>query len=83
MAKNTYKKGTSPAQDKNKKRKKKSKGLRILARVLIVILVIAALAASVIAGAVSYTHLDVYKRQRINQSVAPTNFIMLISLRRV
>lgn len=52
MAKNTYKKGTSPAQDKNKKRKKKSKGLRILARVLIVILVIAALAASVIAGAV-------------------------------
>jgi penicillin-binding protein 1A len=52
LAKNTYKKGTSPAQDKNKKRKKKSKGLRILARVLIVILVIAALAASVIAGAV-------------------------------
>ena len=52
MAKNTYKKGTSPAQDKNKKRKKKSKGLRLLARVLIVILVIAALAASVIAGAV-------------------------------
>ena len=52
MAKNTYKKGTSPAQDKNKKRKKKSKGLRILARVLIVILVIAVLAASVIAGAV-------------------------------
>ena len=52
MAKNTYKKGTSPAQDKNKKRKKKSKGLKILARILIVILVIAALAASVIAGAV-------------------------------
>lgn len=53
MAKNTYGRMTSPAQDKNKKRKKKkNKGLRILGRILIVIFVIAALAASVIAGAV-------------------------------